>query len=307
MDVSGCCNKKDAVKANKLEITQLNTKIRSAKQRKKATKAQMMDIRSDEEALVKLRKEHAAIVAEWFDFIVHARNTFVKTQLQEEIETYLPDGQILVIHCVSNNHYASWEGAPLAGPRLSIDATGNPLLRSYAFSLAAPGLLRTLDVYVGSDIQIFLKGLQLWTESTMIDRRSELLELVRIPVDKLGKLISARTTAYSKRISASMTKVLKAKNLEAVASALKMLDKKQQKNAGTVRAFMRKYGKYSTKVWPKECWYENLSKSISDTAVEQEEVLARAEVNLPRDLKKGVVSDLAELEAIFESMCCLLH
>lgn len=288
------------MKAKKSEITQLNTKIRNAKRRKRSTKAQMMDIRAEEENLLQLRKEHAALVADRLTFIVQARNTFVKTQLREEMQTNLPEGQTLEVHCVSNTHYASWKGAPLTGPRLSVKATGIPALRNYAFSLSAPGLLRTLDVYVGSDMQLFLKDLQLWTESTTVDRRFELLELVKTPKEKLGRRINTRTVEFAREVSNSMTRILEAKNTEAIASALKVLDNKQKKHPATVRAFIRKNGKYSTKICPKECWNENFSRLMSDLTVKQEEVLACAEIKLTHDLEEGLTSDLVALEGMLE-------
>jgi hypothetical protein len=283
----------DKMKAKKSEITQLNSKVTATKKRKKkATKQQMLDVREEEETLKEMRQQLAQLEAERFEFFVTTRNSLVTEQLQETMQSHVPRGQILDVHCVSNYHYAGLKGAAVNGPRLSAETTGIPKLRANTLALMAPRLMATLDHYTNFSLQAMLKDLQLWLHSASVDRRAELLELTRQPRLKLKPAFEHRLGTFANDVQNASNSTLMQAVSEASQAALKQLAKKKGKHPATIMAFIRKNGNYATKMCPKESWNENFSKFFADTVARCEASLTQARELLTAKLERGVIDDL---------------
>lgn len=284
------------MKAKKSEITLLNAKINATKRRKKAaTKQQMLDVRVEEETLKEMRQQLAQLVAKRFEFLVATRNSLIAEQLRDNMQSHMPRGKLLDVHCVSNYHYAALKGASLSGPRLSAEATGIPGLRASTLALMAPPLLDTLEHWANFSIQARLKDLQLWLNSTSVDRRPELLEMTRLPKKNLAFGIEHRLNGFAKDVQKSADDVLLKAVAESSRAALKQLEKKRSKHSATIMAFIRKHGNYATKMCPKESWNENFSKFFAEVVAKSEASLTQSRVALTVKLERGVTEDLSYL------------
>jgi hypothetical protein len=283
----------DQMKAKKAEITQLNAKVTATKKRKKkATKAQMLEVRDEEETLKDMRNQFAQLEAERFEFIVTTRNSLITEQLQETMQSHIPRGQVLEVHCVSNYHYAGLKGCKVNGPRLSAASTGIMQLRANTLALMAPRLMDTLEHYTNFSLQAMLKDLQLWLHCASIDRRPEVLELARQPWANATLAFVHRLTTFAKDIEAASDRTLMPAVSEASQKALAQLEKKRQKHPSTIMAFIRKNGNYATKLCPKESWNENFTKHFAEVVGKCEGSLTLTRALLTDKLERGVVNDL---------------
>lgn len=283
----------DQMKAKKAEITQLSAKVAATKKRKKkATKAQMLEVRDEEDTLKNLRNQFAQLEAERFEFIVTTRNSLITEQLQETMQSHIPRGQVLEVHCVSNYHYAGLKGCKVNGPRLSAASTGIIQLRANTLALMAPRLMDTLEHYTNFSLQAMLKDLQLWLHSASIDRRPEVLELARQPWANATLAFDHRLTTFAKDIEAASDRTLMPAVSEASQKALAQLEKKRQKHPSTIMAFIRKNGNYATKLCPKESWNENFTKHFAEVVGKCEASLTITRALLTDKLERGVVNDL---------------
>lgn len=283
----------DQMKAKKTEMTELGKKISAIKKRKnRATKQQMLNVRVEEEDLKEMRQQFAQLVGMRFEFLVQTRNALITEQLQENMQSHMPRGQTLEVHCVSNHHYAALKGGSITGPRLSADTTGVPQLRARTLALMAPRLLDTLEHYTYFTLQCALQDLQLWLSSVSVNRRQELLELTCQPKNNFSTAVEHRLDTFAKDIQASADNILIPTISEATKAALKQLSKKREKHWKTIMAFIRKNGNYATKMCPKESWNENFSKAFADTVTKSEVALTQARSLLTVKLERGVINDL---------------
>lgn len=291
------------MKKKKIEISELKAKVTSARRRKKATKAQMLELREREDVLKVLKAEFDALQARRFAFIVETRNNLITSELQESKQSMLPNGTTLDVYCVSNNHYAAHRGVRLDGPRLTPENTGIPKLRADTLALAAPRLLRTLEHYANYTIQAMIKDLQLGLSKTPSSDRPELLKLANQPHENLAAQVNYRLATFVKEIQSLLDNNLQPAMPEAQQAAIKQLEKKKTKHSSTVLAFIRKDGKHSTKMCPKECWNEMFSKSFSDTIVKGEFSLSTSRAELTGALEQSVIDDLNNFKNAIEGMC----
>lgn len=285
----------EKMKAKKAEITQLNSKVTATKKRKKkATKQQMLDVREEEETLKEMKQQLAQLEAERFEFFVTTRNSLVTEQLQENMQSHVPRGHTLEVHCVSNYHYAGLKGSAVNGPRLSAETTGILQLRANTLALMAPRLMRTLKHYTSFSLQAMLKDLQLWLHSAPVDRRPEILELTKQPHLNLVPAFEHRLSTFANDVQNASDGILMQSVPEASQAALKQLAKKKTKHPATIMAFIRKNGNYATKMCPKESWNENFSKFFADVVARCETSLTGARELLTAKLERGVLEDLNE-------------
>ncbi|CZT23891.1 uncharacterized protein RCC_09606 [Ramularia collo-cygni] len=227
-------------KDKKKEVTKCKKSIITMRNRKKPTKQMILDVQTSEDKLKALILQREAIDATRFEFLVKARATFITAQLQEEMQSHLPGGSALTTFCVSNSHYGSHKGAvKLSGPRLSVEATKVPVLRAHALSLPAPLLMGSLSAFANHTMTVFLKSAHMWVDTTNVERRKELLELVL-----------------------SIVKALDANKINILEVALQKFEEKKQKHSASVRAFIRKNGNHSSKLCPKDCWNESFTRAI---------------------------------------------
>jgi hypothetical protein len=294
-DMGPCDVLSDKMKAKRTEITKLNAKITATKQRKKqATKQQMLDVRDQEEKVKSLKQQHARLEAERFEFIVKTRNSLVTEQLQENMQSHIPRGQILSVHCVSNHHYAGLKGGAVVGPRLSAESTGILQLRADTLALVAPQLMATLEHYTDFNIQAMLNNLQLWLDSASVDRRSDILEWTKQPRLNLIPAFEHRLCTFANDVQSASDSMLLQAVSEASQAALKQLEKKKKKHPATIMAFIRNNGNHSTKMCPKESWNENFSKFFAEVVAGYEVSLAQTRELLTVKLERGVIDDLRE-------------
>jgi hypothetical protein len=295
MDVEPYHVLSEKMKAQKTEITQLNAKVTATKKRKKkATKQQMLDVQNEEDMLKEMRQQLAQLEAERFEFLVTTRNALITEQLRETMQSHIPRGQTLEVHCVSNYHYAALKGSAINGPRLSAPATGILQLRANTLALMAPRLMNTLAHYTSFSLPAMLKDLQLWLHNASIDRRSEILKLTKKPYTNLGPVFEHRLTTFAKNIQTASDNILMPAVSEASQAALKQLAKKKEKHPATIRAFIRKNGAYATRLCPKETWNENFSKAFADTVAKCEATLTQTRGLLAAKLERSVIEDLNE-------------
>lgn len=283
----------DQIKAKKSEISELNKKINAVKKRKKAaTKQQMLDSRVDEDTIKEMRQQCLCWESERFEFLVHTRNSLVTEQLQDSMQSHMPRGKRLEVHCVSNYHYAALKGVPISGPHLAADSTGIPRLRLRTIALMAPRLQWELDHYISFSMRSMLNDLQLWVSNSCADRRPELLEMASQPRASLSVALECRLNLFRDDIKRLFDDVLEGAVQDASQAALQQLAQKRKKHAGTIMAFIRKNGNHATKMCPKESWNENFSKFFADLVTKSQATLGEAQVLHTAKLQNIVTEDL---------------
>lgn len=250
-------------KDKKKEITQMKKTISTLRNRKKPTKQMILDAQAAEDRLKALHSERDAIDARRFEFLVQCRADFIMAQLREEMQSHLPVGSALTIFCVSNSHYGAHKGAvKVSGPRLSVEVTGIPALRSHALTLSGPGLMAFHSAFVNHTMTVFLKGAQMWIDTTNVERRKELLELVSAPQKVLEGRLQAHKVSFKVYIEGDIVKSLNENAGNILQVALKKFEEKKQKHNASVRAFIRKNGNHSSKFCPKDCWNESFTRAV---------------------------------------------
>jgi hypothetical protein len=294
------------MKAKKSEITTLKAQIAKIKRKKKsATKQQMMDVREEEENLKVLTEDFSRFKAKRFAFIVQTRKALVTKQMQNEMQSHLPRGHLLEVHCVSNSHYAALGKIGLSGPRLTAEATGIPKLRANTIALMAPRLLDSLERYITIDVKAMLQELQLWLSTASTDRRAELLELASQPRDEFPILVKTRITRHADNVLSMVQGTLQPAIPEASKAALEQLAKKEKKHPSTIMAFIRKDGNHMTKMCPKESWNENFMKFLADVIISCLTSLSQTRLQLTDTLGSAVIEDMNKFKKIIEGKCLL--
>jgi GTPase SAR1 family protein len=291
----------DRMKAKKPEITALKAQIAQVKKKKKkATKQQMLDVREEEEALKGLTREFARLEAERFGFLVQTRNALITEQMQDAMQSHLPLGHVLEVHCISNSHYAALNRAGIRGPRLTAEATGVPRLRANTIALVAPKLLNTLEQYVTYDVKYMLEQLQLWLSTASIDRRVELLALASQPREQLPAMVDVRLAGLATDVRTMAEVTLQQAIPEASRAALEQLARKEAKHWKTIAAFIRNDGNYATKMCLKESWNENFMKSLTDLIIGSLGSLGQTRAQLTEALESGIIENLNKFRKTIE-------
>jgi GTPase SAR1 family protein len=292
-DVEPFVTLSDLMKAKKSEIKALKGPIEKIKNKKKrATKQQMLDVREEEEHIKVLTRELARLEADRFAFLVEARNTMIKERMQDELQSHLPPGHVLEVHCISNSHYAALNRVGIHGPRLTAEATGIPRLRSNTIALMAPQLLNTLERYVTFDVKSLLDDLNVLFGTTSTDRRVEVLELASQPRDQLPALVDHRISSISRCVQIMTESTFQQAIPEASRAAMEQLAKKEKKHWKTISAFIRNEGNHKTKLCPQESWNENFMKSLKDVVVGGLNSFDETRAQLTTELEIGVIETL---------------
>ena len=280
-------------KALKASYTTLSKRAKVMRNHKTQSKQKLLEIKSKEDEAAAIMSQWRAKEAERFAFLVKTRNDDITKHLREEMREHLPEGQELTVYCVSNHHYAGLKGAGVVrGPKLSAEATGIPGLRAYALSLAAPRLLREFEDYRLYDIAELLSDAGLWVNVTQIERRKDLLEIVKEPQLVLAKHLERRADEYRVCVDLAITESLRISHEKIIETAKKAFIKKLEKHAGTQRAFIRRDGNHSTKICPKESWNEHFSKGVTDIVKDSWPQLETCLAEANEKLQKQVVADL---------------
>ncbi|KAK4963177.1 hypothetical protein LTR10_000805 [Elasticomyces elasticus] len=281
----------------KKRIRALNTEIkRERKKKTKQTKVKMLDTQGKEEERDALEKQHRAVEQRRFGIIVKARNQWAIEGIRNALDDYLPAGISLTVLCISNLHYAAIKaGRSLRGLRLSPEDTGVPALRAYALTLPAPGLLRTLDTYCNHTLNVFMKGIQLWVKTTHVERRAELLDIARLPLNKLETRVESRMKAFETGIKEHLVDLLHENFGATRAAAVAVLDEKRKKHPSTIRAFIRKYGNHTTGLCPQEAWNEHFMTAITDFVDQHWEAFEAGRTQITDELMNALAQDLRSI------------
>jgi hypothetical protein len=297
----------DQMKVKKSEITALKAQIAKIKRKKKrATKQQMMDVREEEETLKMMTRDFARIEAERFAFLVQARNALITERMQDTLQSHLPVGHLLEVHCISNSHYAALNRVGTRGPRLDAEATGIPKLCASTIALMASRLLDTLERYITIDVKYMLQDLQLWLSNASSDRRAELLALASQPRDKLPAMFNARITSHSNNVLNMAGGALQQALPEASKAALEQLAKKDKKHAATKMAFIRNNGNHVTKMCPKESWNENFMEFLADVVIRCLTDLSQTRLQITEVLADAVIEDMNNFKKSIDGRYLLL-
>ncbi|KAM0714016.1 hypothetical protein Q7P37_010980 [Cladosporium fusiforme] len=296
----------DKLKGKWSEINELAPKISAVRKRKKNTKQQMMDSQADEDRVKELKQNCSTLEAQRFEFLVKTRNSLITEQLQDCMQSHLPPGQRLEVHCVSSYHYAALKGASLSGSRLTANSTGVPGLRANTLALMAPRLLDTLAHYIHYSMQAMLNDLLLWINNATIDRRQELLALARQPQAILIAASERRRNAFNEDLAKLVTDSLNNSISDASQAALQQLEKKRKKHWKTIEAFIKNNGNHETRLCPKESWNENFSKSFAEAVAASQATLAQAQTLHTAKLQADAIDALTDFKKQFENFPALL-
>jgi hypothetical protein len=281
----------EEIKRKTKEIARAAT--RSGKGTKKPNTRTLATPRCNGLELADLKRQQREIRSKLFAGIVLARNIMITEKLRETLENDMPEGQDLVVHCVSGLHYAGLKGRKIDGPRLSPEATGIPKLRAETLALAAPRLQTTLENYMNYTVSSNLESFQAWLNGATVDCESELLNLARQPITELEFLVGRRLDSLAEEKD-RMRDTLKAAIPEAKAAASMYIDKKRSKRGATIMAFVRKNGKHKTKICPKECWNEGFLKSFVDVVKHSQSLLDEARERLNKAFRKAIIKSLED-------------
>lgn len=285
--------------------TQVRKQLKAAKKRKKNTKAQLIEIRQMGEEHTKMKKEVESLKQKGFAYLVATRSTQVTDRLMERFQKTLPEGQDLKVLCCSNKHYLALKGSSLFGPRLQPSETGILDIRYYALELAAPELMRTFVHYQACSIPLLLKDLGLWLNAARVNGRNELLLMVKGPQEHLHEKIVLRIENFAKEISENISNVLQQSQADAMESAVSILAKKRNKHHSSIRAFIRKDGRHSTKMCPKECWNEEMTEHFTQLLDQRWPGLEQQKQSLTDVLEGSIIADLTEVMEKLAGMLAL--
>ncbi|KAK4963171.1 hypothetical protein LTR10_000799 [Elasticomyces elasticus] len=192
-----------------------------------------------------------------FGLLVKARNGSVAAGVRKEMRSYLPKGTELPFFPVANRHYATIKGAlTLPPPILDAQGTGIPDLRAYALSLAAPGLMQTLQSYIHTRFHVFITGVDLWANRRYIKTADELRRIVDKP--KIAFMITIEE--YLKQISCEavekISEPLEAKHAEYALKAQKTVNSWNKWHWCSIKAFINNNGAHETTVVGTANWNE---------------------------------------------------
>ncbi|KAK6437017.1 hypothetical protein LTR95_006792 [Oleoguttula sp. CCFEE 5521] len=281
--------------AKKIECRKLSRSIYGKKKTKRKTHIQRDALQRLEADLCRKRAEAARLEQQRVAMLVEARNELNTVKLKENLRHLMPEGQELVVHCVSNYHYLAYQGAKLRGSKLMVEQTGIPGLRASVLELPAPELLRTLEAFMFQSFPSMLHDILMWLNQTTVEGAPRLLELVQKPQHGLKTRTDERVKAFSRETKKLISSALQDVLSSATEMAMKKMKDIAMKHASTIRAFIRKDGKHSTKMCPKESWNELFSTTLSEIAQKQWPLLVDAQQSLCEKLESDIVKDMTEV------------
>lgn len=114
--------------------------------------------------------------------MIDIRNHYVVDGIQTSKAKYMPPGQPLDVHCVSNTNYNRLQGLNFGSELyLSVEGTGIPGVRAHILSLSAPSLWNAIKSHVNGPHTIFLNRLATWATHTHVTDRAGLMDIVTKP------------------------------------------------------------------------------------------------------------------------------
>ncbi|KAK5700424.1 hypothetical protein LTR17_022926 [Elasticomyces elasticus] len=282
------------LKAHNTKVKTLKAELlQERKKYKKPTKPKLMEFQSKIDMIAEVKRDSKAIELRRFEVLVHARNAFVTEQLRANMDKYLPKGIKLQVFCISNRHYAAIKGGrSVRGLRLSAEATGVPALRAHALAIPAADQFGTLEDYYAADLGVFLSEAQLWVKVTQLERRAELLGLVREPLDKFQGRMETRAKTLKHIVGGPFLTLLSQQFSGTRDVAIEILGQKRKKHASTIMAFMRRNGNHHTSVCPQESWNEHFMKGLTDAVEEHWDVFENSRIQHTSQLRDALLGDM---------------
>lgn len=215
--------------------------------------------------LAEATKEHYETSCARFELLVAARNRWTTQRLQEDKSRHLPADTTLEVFCVSNAHYAALKGIKeVHGPRLKVQDTGIPALRKFVLRSAAPLQLQALEDYINHRFTAFMEGLAVWVKSYSVDGAVELLESIKSFTDRLPEPIERYLTKTKAANDAANIIPLAGAREELISGAIAELEKKKDWHWQTLRAFIRRDGRHSTRRAPRQSWNEQFQSKATE-------------------------------------------
>ncbi|KAK6430690.1 hypothetical protein LTR95_013153 [Oleoguttula sp. CCFEE 5521] len=276
----------------KKEYKDANKAVQQAKKRANISQQDAAEFLQRQAQLEGIGQDIATLEQQRLTQLVHARNGLVTKRLQKVMADIMPDGQQVTVHCVSNQHYTALKGSTFKGAKLSAEQTGVPKLREHALSMPALHLMRDLSHWAVTDIATTIENFMLWTERTTVERRGELLQMVQQPQQNLKDRIGKRVDRFIHVLSTIVAKDLHQVQESAVKTALEKLKQRRGLHPSTFLAFIRKNGRHSSKVCPKESWNEQFSWGIGEAMKKRWPSLIEAFYEVSRELKDAIIQDL---------------
>jgi len=145
-------------------IVDLKDRLKTVKRKLKFKKyaSEKSSLRDQEDSLSQELYEEES---KNFECLVDARNAYIGARLQKEKKKHLPPGVQLPVHFVSNKQYAVHKQVSESeGPRLAIESTGIPALRSYALCLATPEIWKAHEEHLMFKVKFLFHGVNGWAQ-----------------------------------------------------------------------------------------------------------------------------------------------
>jgi hypothetical protein len=226
-------------------------------------------LRDEAESLTQeLREEES----KKFECLVDARNTYIGGRLQQDKKKHLPSSVQLPVHFVSSTQYAAHKQvAEPEGPRLEIESTGIPGLRSYALCLATPEIWKAHEEHLMSKVKFLFHGANSWAQDWGPDAFKGLGLIEEL--SSVRNLWEANKSNTIQKMLANfdtgIIQSMRTSHGESVAGAMRfyaiVLEKPWWHNS--FLAFFRKQGKHSTSLGA-HSWNERFIKSQTQDVVE---------------------------------------
>ncbi|KAF2651016.1 hypothetical protein K491DRAFT_682506 [Lophiostoma macrostomum CBS 122681] len=161
----------EIAKETTLVIQQINHNF----QEKRAEKTDISKIRNLDVDQARLKQRQRALENETYQIRVAARNRTASNLLKEKYKR-MTKGASLPVFCISNTEYDKYLSGYEADdpPRLTLELTGIPALRSYIQSLPAKGRFATLEHHLTTSWDTLLTTLELYCKVSKSQQKSQI-------------------------------------------------------------------------------------------------------------------------------------
>ena len=183
------------------EIDERNAAVRKLKlhgRDKIVYKAETARIKEQQQDLEKLSAQG----------LIRMRNQDVRAKMQSIFQMSFPEASALDVFCVSNSEYWKHRQIVTEEPSLSMDVVGIRALRLRA--LSAPNKRSFAAVWDHWTVAMprILYQLDNWRKQMKIPRRREVMEIVRVPIDKIPEMWNCFVDAFLNAFRFFATSVL---------------------------------------------------------------------------------------------------
>jgi len=284
----------------KANITRLKRNVSAVKQKlksKKLSTSAKFRLREQEDLLTQeLRDEESKRL----ECLVDARNAYIGRRLQKDKKKHLLKDALLPIHFVSNKQYEVHKQVTESeGPRLSIESTGIPCLRSYTLGLAAEGVWNAHKDHLLFKIGAPFHGVNAWAEGPSGDGQEDQLVACIQSVFGLWDVFKGKTLErMQSSFDTGIIQRLRAAHGESLKGVMRWYNTIVAKPwwHGTFLAFFRKDGNHRTGLMGTASWNKEFIKGQTEVLdqvwkaqVPPEDFFGNAVSKL-----KGAINDIPE-------------